>query len=382
MTDSQRLLLLLLQRSLTWQIRQNEPDPLPEKEGQSLVSLWPRIIKQADEQEVFGLAFDALESLPKEQQPEGEMLMHYAALVCSNERDFELYKKRCLEIWRLLSDKIDDIALMKGLLLARHYPIDSHREIGDMDLFINHNEINKAIDILERAGATIDRQPDNKHVACSYLDINLELHFKSIYFYNRRTEKKYRLFEAEETSREELCLEALDAGNHVLSFPPIFEMVYLTAHIQHHLLLEEIKLRHIVDWILALQHNRTALAISEIQLQRQLSRFGLTRLFRSLGYISIKYLGFEADSFAGISHLTDNDAIYGEYLLQIILNRHIPGCKPYEPRTAQESFTKKARLYGELLKRCWHLRKLIPREAWATPIGFLRHAYKRRHNRL
>lgn len=397
MTESQHLLLLLLKRSLDRQHAPAECCPLLLAEDTQTIP-WNQIIAQACNQEVSGLAFEALQTLPNEQHPDTEILMHWTAQVCADERDFKLYTERCCNIMQTMQQNGLTFILMKGLSLASLYPNPSHRPIGDLDLFLCQEQMPQAKAFLQQQGAHIDPQLDLKHVSATHMGINLELHFKSIWFYSKRSERQYRKIETEDTSSTELCtlsLERLfqptehqtlqskdsDHNNTILQpfvFPPLLEILYLTAHIQHHLLLEEIKLRHVVDWMVALHHNRTALAISEVQLMRQLNLLGLTRLFRALGYIAINYLGLSQDSYAGCTKYSKKEAKRGEYLLSIILKQHIPGCNVYEPRTPNDSFFKKARLYRELILRCYHLRTLIPRECWAAPLGFIKNAIKRR----
>lgn len=372
MTESQTFLLQLLNKALSRTRGQFSSSV------ETSTSLWVEMLKQADHQEVLGVTFDAIENLVKEQLPPKELLLKWAASVCSIERDFLAYKQNCIQGIKTLEAEHIPFVLMKGLLLANLYPKPEHRHIGDVDLFFRPEHYSLAIDLLKKQDATIDQQPDSKHATAIYLGLNWELHYKSIYFFSKCSERYYRKCEAVETANDNLCLESIDSNNSVPSFPPIFRMLYLTAHIQHHLLLEEIKLRHIIDWMLVLQHNRTALAIGEGQLQKQLDRLGLSRLYRALGYIATQYLGMELNSYAGCSHLNRQDAMRGEYLLNAILDGHLPGCLPYQPRTSNESYKTKARLFGELLKRCLRLLKISPREALATPLGFVLNALRRR----
>ncbi|MDO4496434.1 MAG: nucleotidyltransferase family protein [Bacteroidales bacterium] len=380
MNRNQHILIILLVRVLTERTSNRNLSPLPLEIKEKKDINWDKIFKLSMRHEIAGVLFDGISTLPEKQRPQDEILMQWAAYVYSAERNYQMYSKRCSEVWHLLSSNISSLALMKGLLLSRHYPRPARRNIGDMDLLLTSSALPVAIDSLQEHGAVIDTQSDPKHTTAVYKSLNVELHFKSIYFYNTKTEKRFQLLETEQTASEALSNEIIEGDLSVKAFPPLFEMIYLTAHIQHHLLLEEINLRHITDWMLALKYNRTTLGIMESQLINHLDQLGLTRLWRALGYISVKYLALEVDSYAGCTHFDPKEAQRGEFLFRITLSQRIPGCRPYEPRREGESIIKKARLYGELLKRCFRLRTLIPREAIAAPVGFLVNAYRRRWN--
>lgn len=384
MTASQTLLLELIRRALTCPTRNDdEPLPLPPSIEPVSAALWRDTAVLAESMEVGGLAFDALGTLVEGQRPEGELLMRWTAAVCAGERDYRRYRERCLQTLGQLAELRLPIVLMKGLAVARHYPVPEHRPIGDVDLYVGERFLQQVTDWFVAHGAETDPLPDDKHTLLRHNGLNWEIHFRSIYFYNQRSERRYRMYEAEETAEEELISERLSdgpAGTTVATklFPPVLEMLYLTAHLQHHLILEEITLRHIVDWMMVLHHNRTALGIGEIQLQRQLDRLGLTRLYRAIGYIAIHHLGFDSNSYAFLTHFSDKEKERGEYLLRIILDRHIPGCRPYCPRVKEESTMIRLKHYHQLLLRCYHLIRLTPREALSAPIGFLVHAWRRR----
>jgi len=382
MTQSQQLLLLLLERALQQHHDNSNQDPLPLAADTPLSKLWTNAIAHAEYQQVSGVAFDALPLLPKQQQPDKETTLQWTVHVCSNERNFYLYTQQCLEGLKELNRLECTIVLMKGLLLAQLYPKPEHRPIGDVDLYIEQSQLPLITKYLKEQGAHVDEQFDAKHVAATFRGLYWEFHFKSIFFFYRQTDKRYQQIEKELTLPEALCTETIcvcPSGENatVQAFPPLLEILYLTAHIQHHLLLEEIYLRHVVDWMLALHHNRTALAIAESHLIRHLQQLKLYRLYRALGYIGVTYLGFENDSYAGLSGLAKADKCHGEYLLKIILQRHVPGCKPYQAHTPDESWATKTHLYIQLVLRCFHLLQLIPQEALAAPIGYLVNTFYR-----
>jgi hypothetical protein len=368
------LLLELLGRALNQSIESEEEVTAI---GHPSQSEWMEVMQLSEQMQVNGLLYDAVSRLCPSQRPDIETMMKWTARIVETERSNRLYRHQLYTMLDRLEDEKIVPILMKGITLADLYPNPDHRPVGDVDLFVPLDTQRTYVKCFEKAGAVFSTAYDLKHLSVQCLGMNWELHFRSTRFYNSTTDKRYRVLEAEETSKDALFHETFD--NHkVAVFPPILTMVYLTAHLQHHLLMDQATLRQIVDWTLALKHDRTALAIKETALVNQLKRLGLYRLYRSLGAIAVTHLGLNADSYAGLSRLTKIEKLRGEYMLRIVLQGHVPGGKPVEPLQDGDNFMKRFRHFTELLKRCLAFRYICPKESLSTPFGFLYHAVRRR----
>lgn len=338
---------------------------------------WLRVIALAEAMEVSGLAYDAMVTLAKEQQPDVEVAMRWTANVQATERDNRLMRERfaaCME--RFEAHGLEPI-VMKGMTLSALYPNPLHRPVGDIDLYVPLDQQHRYLEAFREMGGKVADVFDLKHLSVECFGMNWELHFRGMLFYNGVTNRRYKLFEQEETMADALYHEEID-GHTVSVFPPILKIVYLTAHFQHHLLMERVTLRQMVDWMLALHQERTALGIAEVSLVRTLNEMGLYRLYRALGYAAKRHLGFDSNWYAGLTNFTPREKRRGERLLKIVLNGHIPGCKPYRPRLETDSWLIRIGQYIELWKRCLVVWRFCPREALATPFGFLYYAFKRR----
>lgn len=338
---------------------------------------WRQVAELAERNEVSGLVYDAILTLPPQQQPDKELLLRWAARVQSIERDNCLFRQRFGEALSEFEAHGLDPIVFKGLTLSDLYPNPLHRPVGDIDLFVPLDMQHRYLQCLGQPETDRQHDFDAKHLTLQHLGLNWELHFRSTYFYSQITDRRYHLLEREETVPD--CLFHFDIDNHrVQVFPPRLHMVYLTAHFQHHLLVERVSLRQVVDWMLALHHDRTALAISEVLFVRTLQRLSLYRLYRALGYIATHYMGFNASGYAGLSNLTAADAQRGELLLRVLLDGHVPGCEPYRALQPSDGFWTRTRHFFQLCRRCYVLFPLGRREAFATPFGYLRFAMKRR----
>lgn len=340
-------------------------------------SVWLKLISLAERMEIDGLIYDAVLTLPREQQPDTEVMMRWTANVQSIERDRLLYRQRLDTAMRQMEKEGLSPTMLKGEVISRYYPNPLRRPVGDVDLYVPLDQQRRYVQCFKNLGGRIDEGYDAKHLSVECLDLNWELHFKSTFFYHRGIDRRYYLLEGEETTEDALCHENIE-GHTVKVFPPLLNQVYLTAHLQHHLLMERVTLRQVIDWMLSLHHERIALGIAEIALVRTLRQLGLYRLYRALGYIAGQYLGFHIDDYAGLSNLTPAECKRGEKLAGIILRGHIKGCKPYIPHLPTDNFLRRLQHYIELCKRSFALLDLCPQESLAAPFGFIRYSIKRR----
>ncbi|MBP5679854.1 MAG: nucleotidyltransferase family protein [Bacteroidales bacterium] len=345
--------------------------------GNPDAATWRKTAELGELGEVSGLLYDAILTLPPHQQPDKELLLRWAARVQSIERDNCLFRQRFIEaISQLEAHGLEPI-LFKGLTLSELYPNPLHRPVGDIDLFVPLDMQHRYLQCLGDKDAGSHQDFDAKHIAVEYNGLNWELHFRSIFFYSRITDRRYHLLELEETGTDSLFHFDIE-GHRVQVFPPRLHMVYLTAHFQHHLLVERVTLRQVVDWMLALHRDRTALAIQEVLFIRTLQQLCLYRLYCAIGYIATHYMGFNASGYAGLSNLTPADARRGELLLQVLLAGHVPGCPPHYALQPSDGFMTRVQHFYHLCKRCYVLFSLGRREALSAPFGYLRYAMKRR----
>lgn len=341
---------------------------------------WLSVITMAEKNDISGLLYDAALSLPREQQPDREVMLRWMASIQSMERDNLLYRDKLIQGLTMLESCHLQPTILKGITIGELYPNPTHRPIGDVDIFVPIDEQIQYTECIKSMNGTIDNVFDLKHTSAQWNGLNWELHFRTMRFYNCQTESRYHLFEKEETSAENLCHQTIH-GHTIQVLPPLFRIIYLTAHFQHHLLMERVSLRQVIDWMLVLHHERSALAISEQAMIRMLKQLGLYRLFRAMGYIAIHKIGYSSTGYAGLTDLSRRDAARGRYLLNILLRGHIPGCRPFQPHLVEDSFLARARHFWELCKRCIALYRLCPNEAAATPIGFIYYAIRRRLNK-
>ena len=369
-------LLDLLYRGLGLARHAAQDEPLPSFGSPTRLE-WLSIISLAEKNGVSGLAYDAMRTLPPDQRPDTEVIMQWTALIQSTERDNLLFRQRASTVFSHLEQQGLSPIILKGLSLSDLYPNPLHRPVGDVDLYVPLDRQHRFVEALTQLGGHPHEGFDAKHVTLSCQGLNWELHFRSHYFYNVYTDRRYQVLVLEESTPDSLFHQNIE-GHSLLVFPPRLNMIYLTAHFQHHLLVSDISFRQVVDWVLALRHDRTALAISEVSFVRTLRLLGLYRLYRALGYIASTHLGCSADGYAGLSNLSKGDRKRGELLLRVLRMGRVPGCKPFRPLQPSDSFMTRLAHYWQLCLRCYRLFRLFPSEALAAPFGYIAYAIRRR----
>lgn len=228
------ILLSLIRLSLGTSAGETDLSALTEADWQSLVNL-------SFEQGVAAIAVDGLQSL-YDRQPELELALDSPELeplkyewLGSAFRTQENYARTAAAAEALA--KKFPIIILKGLSVARKYPIPAHRDSVDLDVFVNENEDENGSLLLK--GVKVIRE-DYKHTGFKFQGVMVEYH-KSLIGWKSLKNGKH----IERTLRESL-------GTTDGIYPnDYFTALFLTVHSYTHFMLEDgISLKHIIDWYL------------------------------------------------------------------------------------------------------------------------------------
>ena len=256
---------------------------------------WQGIFELAQKQSVTGVVFDALKYLPAEFQLPKALYLQWCGLVAKIEANNEQMNK----VVRVLNEALreDEISpiLLKGQGVARYYRNPLRRISGDIDIYISPEEFDRAQLCLRDKGAELLAYQAEKHAEYRFQGEALELHHVMNRFKNPWVDARFR----KEVAR--ICAEDASwtniGGHHVRVLPAEFELCYLLAHIQHHLLSEGIGLRQLCDWALLVgkQNPRhdTELhaALDVVRVGPYLRLFGLERIYGAVAFIAVRDLG-------------------------------------------------------------------------------------------
>ncbi len=134
------------------------------------------------------------------------------------------------------------IVVLKGLAVARKYPVPSHRSSVDLDVYINDDDNDNDDRFLQNVKVIRD---DYKHTGFMFQGVMVEYHKSFIAWKNLRNGRFI----------EKTLREALGTPDGI--YPnDYFNALFLTVHSYTHFMLEDgISLKHIMDWYLCFNEN-------------------------------------------------------------------------------------------------------------------------------
>lgn len=135
--------------------------------------------------------------------------------------------------------------IIKGTASAVYYPEPFLRGMGDVDFFVNADDLARAEAALSDAGFTVQKTDSSYHILLEYRGVKFEMH------YELPGVPQGDIREAVIAQREDLLNTAhrLSRPTMTCMLPDAFHHGFiLLLHTQQHLLTEGIGLRHLSDW--------------------------------------------------------------------------------------------------------------------------------------
>jgi len=218
---------------------------------------WKRCYSLALEQGIMALAWDGVVKLPKELLPPLPIKLVWAAAVERYEKWYRYYCKTVDELSRFYEEHGIVLVMLKGVGLSSLYPVPSHREGGDIDIYtysanrerMSDADANRLADSLMRqSGIDVDNS-SYKHSVFTYKGIPVENHKVFI------NVKQYKgAVEIEKLLKERMNpqLTALEGGS-VLTPSPAFNTLFVPYHAAQHYGCG-LTLHHLCDWACVLKN--------------------------------------------------------------------------------------------------------------------------------
>ena len=117
---------------------------------------WKIIFKQASKQGLMGIAYDSLRKLPKELQCSSSFCLQWAVNVDAMENRYRKQYNALEQLAAFYAQYDIHILLLKGIGLSSYYPIPSHREGGDIDIYL-FGDFEKGNRLMEEEGIAVDQ---------------------------------------------------------------------------------------------------------------------------------------------------------------------------------------------------------------------------------
>lgn len=214
------------------------PSPLEGTDAVLTDSQWQKLFEESRRQGVVALLYDAILQLPQPLRPSRRVLFHFTTFVDTVEDD---NRKREAALAGLSSLMTMPPVVVKGSSMQRFYPVPSHRECGDNDLYtgLETEQVNR---IVESMGETVDRS-DPRHSSFYFGDIPFECHNYLLY---DKEEPEWRIVDFQ--------LSVDDSRQPFRTLADEDHAYFIAKHIEHHAVFfhTPVTLRSLVDWALLL----------------------------------------------------------------------------------------------------------------------------------
>ncbi len=194
---------------------------------------WEKLYWLSRKHGVVTMVYDAIEMLPQEQRPRGDIALSWELSAERTRLHFAHQAQVLNTIRQRAADAGIKTILVKGMSLARLYPRPDSRACGDIDLYFPNN-YQKGNQLLGCPNATLD----GKHAEMEVDGVTVEnhLHFLDLNYISQFRAEKYIVASIEGATSEGYL-------------PPMGNMVYLLMHTVCHLTAKvKLPLRNILDW--------------------------------------------------------------------------------------------------------------------------------------
>jgi hypothetical protein len=283
MESSLQLLLDLLKSSLRG-IKPNEKLFVGMDE-----TVWNEVFKQATKQGIAAVAFEGVMLLPTALQPPRKLKMAWGVKVDLVESNYTTRKIVAEELADRFEKNNIPVLIFKGISLAQYYRIPSHREFGDLDIYL-FGQKEKGDRLLRQWGAREDKKHNSyKHSVFIYKGISIENH---TYFLSIRNSRGISALNTQLTAMAEV--ERTSAPDGKPLFPsPDFTALFFMIHGINHFAKELPVWRYFYDWAVFLHTHKGKWDISRYC--EALSEVGFRKIADVFTSIAVDYLGLPID---------------------------------------------------------------------------------------
>ena len=269
-------MLSLLRSSLN----DTPPDLLPADDEE-----WEKLFWLARKHGVVTMINDAIERLPSQQQPQGDIALSWSL---SAERTHYHYNHQA-EVLDAIRRRAEAeglrLGLIKGMSLSRYYPTPCSRACGDIDIFflpLNRGNYKRGNALLGASDAALD----GKHAEFVIDGVQVEnhLHFLDLNYESQRRAERYIVGSLQTVTPEGYLA-------------PRGNLVYLLMHTVCHLTAKfKLPLRNILDWGMFLRANADVL--DPIECRRVMRQIGMLPAYNILTLLAGEFIGYDLKPYA------------------------------------------------------------------------------------
>ena len=288
MVNSSRGLFFLLLRESLWGNEKSTYSGISSHDIRDSIAI-------AKPQSVLGLVANVILSdstlSEKLSVQENAKLRHF---VMSNLSTSQMLNKKLLAIVQELRKHGIDPVLLKGQGISKYYPIPELRQCGDIDIYVEQENFEKACDVIGAMSTPEDHQgdiPSLKHYHTRIGHAFIEIHRYTDVYWPKRYDRVYQEISDAGMHSDPVPLDF--GGVPVLSPSVDFNVFFIFNHFWHHFIADGVGLRQMCDWVRLLHVNHGKINLD--YLSDVLCKMKLMKEWQVFGYIAVNTLGLPAD---------------------------------------------------------------------------------------
>lgn len=285
---------------------------------------WQKLYYMAEKQAVVGVCFSAVKRLEHEGQiPPPELYIQWLAVAAQIQQRNVVMNRRCAEMQRLLDEAGFRCCILKGQGVTKLYEIRNEelgfgkdslgmlRQSGDIDVWVDGG-LDRIIKWVTRLSPT--NEVNGHHIHFGYFnDTEVELHYIPLNLPNPIKNHALHKFFAANADKQFANNVQLCTGETITAATDGFNVVFLLAHIFHHLFTEGVGLRQCMDYYFLLVNLDRSNAEVEHSL-RVVADLGLYRFAAALMWVMGRVFGLQQDKMLWTPNEKD-----GKFLLREII---------------------------------------------------------------
>lgn len=250
---------------------------------------WNKILYMAHQQATDLIVIDGIETLPAELWPPIEVTYKIAVARTGNTLMHKLLNSTIKQITEALNAEGIPSILLKGQGVAQNYRRPMSRMCGDIDLYIGHENLEKACEVMEKIGAVKAEYENDLHKSFQIEDAYIELHKTPTTTNIRKQDRILNEWIRESLDADSALKQTWNNDGTEVCLPPhTFNAFFLLHHAVRHLVSDGIGLRQISDWTLYLDAYKDEINVEE--LQKKLKEFKMEAVWNEFSILAVEYL--------------------------------------------------------------------------------------------
>lgn len=300
---------------------------------------------------VAPLVGDALENVPPELRPQGQILMQFIASNMSACRSYEKLKGLVEKLRDVMVQNDIKCMLLKGFSLAEYYPRPELRKFLDIDLYAPVGSY-KIDEVFVSRNVKVDTD-FYRHSHMTLAGVLVENHHCLL---DVRGRKRMAELDAELKAMALEHLAGFDGPG--LYYPDErFALIFNLHHAVSHFIYEGISFKFLVDWIFFLRNGIKHLTTD--QMAASLNKHGLLKFAAVMSEVSVKHLGL------AVEDVPECIRVEMTRLKPKAVTRFIDDLfRPYEPSHKKNLFAERVNNVRRIIRASWKPKEFLGQSAF------------------